>query len=93
MMNDEQKVRKAVALEYSGVSTPRVTATGENEVAEEILRVASEHDVPIYRDDSLAQVLSELELQSEIPPMLYVAVAEVLAFTYQLQDLLWVEES
>ncbi len=86
------KHRHAVALEYDGIRTPRVSATGEGEVADEILRIATEHEVPIYRDESLAVVLKELELQSEIPPSLYVAIAEVLAFTYQLQDLLWVDE-
>lgn len=84
--------RKAIALEYDGVKAPRVTASGSDDIADEILSIADEHDVPIYRDTALANTLSELEVQTEIPPMLYVAVAEVLAFTYQLQDLLWVEE-
>lgn len=87
-----RKLRKAISLEYDGIRTPRVSATGEGEIADEILRIATEHEVPIYRDESLAGVLAELELQSEIPSTLYLAVAEVLAFTYQLQDLLWVDE-
>lgn len=85
--------RTAVSLEYDGINAPRVTASGEAEIADQILQIANDHDVPIYRDESLAKVLAKLELQDEIPASLYVAIAEILAFTYQLQDLLWIEET
>ena len=52
-----------------------------------ILDVAEEHKVPFYEDESLAQLLEKLELDSEIPPELYSLVAEVLAFVYQLDRL------
>jgi flagellar biosynthesis protein len=90
--NVGNKQRKAISLEYDGIRTPRVSAIGKGEVADEILRIATEHEVPIYKDEALAGVLSELELQSEIPATLFLAVAEVLVFTYQLQDLMWVDE-
>ena len=81
----------AAALTYDGYTTPRVSAKGRDVEAEEILRLAQQHDVPIYKDKGLAELLEQIELGQEIPPLLFVAVAEVLAFTYQLQDLMWVE--
>ncbi len=85
-------VRKAVALEYDGIRAPRVTASGEAQVADEILMIAHDNEVPIVRNDALTEQLSQLQLQDEIPDMLYLAIAEVLAFSYQLQDLMWVDE-
>ena len=62
-------------------------ATGKGAVAEMILQVAEEHRVPFYEDPSLSELLSKLELDSEISPELYTLVAEVLAFVYQLDKL------
>lgn len=72
----------AVALEYSGHGAPRVTARGEGEVAEQILRLAREHDIPLRPDRGLVSVLAKMELNQEIPEGLYRAVAEVIAFAY-----------
>ena len=51
---------------------------------EKIIDIAKEHDVPLYEDKNLIQILEALELEAEIPPELYRAVAEVLAFIYRL---------
>lgn len=72
----------AVALEYTGQGAPRITAKGEGEVAEQILRLAREHDIPLRPDKGLVSVLAKLELNQEIPEGLYRAVAEVIAFAY-----------
>lgn len=77
---------KAIALQYDGMSPPRVTATGAEEIAERIVAIAREHDVPLYEDPSLAGALAHLELGDEIPELLYLAIAEVLAFIYGLQQ-------
>lgn len=90
--NSSNTMRKAVALEYDGIRAPRLTASGEAKVADEILKIAHDNEVPIVRDDALTEQLSQLQLQDEIPEMLYLAIAEVLAFTYQLQDLMWVDK-
>jgi flagellar biosynthesis protein len=79
----KKKTDKAVALHYSGKdSAPRVTAKGSGLLAEQIIALAQEHDVPIQEDKHLVQLLAQIELGDEIPELLYVAVAEVLAFAY-----------
>ncbi len=74
----------AVALRYDGEGAPRVTATGKGVIAEQILELAKEHDIPLHEDPELVKLLSAVELNSEIPETLYIAVAEVIAFAYQL---------
>lgn len=83
-MNERAGTGVAVALRYDGRGAPRVTAQGRGLVAEHIVRVAREHDVPLYEDPELARVLASVELGTEIPRALYVAVAEVIAFAYRL---------
>lgn len=74
----------AVALRYDGTGAPRVTAQGEGFVAQQIMKTAAEHGIPLYEDKNLASVLSQIELGAEIPANLYAAVAQVLAFVYML---------
>lgn len=74
----------AVALHYSGQGAPRVTAKGEGLTAERIVALAEEHGVPISENQELVSLLSRIGLGEEIPPLLYVAVAEVLSFAYSL---------
>lgn len=85
-MTDKPKDKEdlAVALFYDGRNAPRITAKGSDKVAQEIKRIAQENDVPLYEDIILAQVLSQIDLGEEIPRALYVAVAEVIAFTYMI---------
>jgi len=73
---------RAIALQYDGENAPTVTATGEGAIAEEIIRVAKEHGVPLREDIMLAALLSDLELGEEIPPLLYRVIAEVIAYAY-----------
>lgn len=75
----------AVALRYDGSSAPVVTAKGQGFVAEEILRLAREHEIPIRDEPDLVRVLSKIRLGDEIPRSLYVAVAQVIAFAYALK--------
>lgn len=85
-MNDKRPSppRKAVALHYSGQRAPRITASGGGVLAERIVAIAREHDVPIHEDPLLTAALAQVPLGDEIPENLYVAVAEVLAFVYFL---------
>ena len=59
--------RSAVALEYDRVGAPRVTAKGKGEVAERIIATAKANDIAIEENPILAQALSEVELEEQIP--------------------------
>jgi flagellar biosynthesis protein len=85
-MSETGKTRPplAVALQYDGQSAPRVTAKGRNQVAEQILALAREHNVPLQENAELAGLLAKLDLGEEIPEALYLAVAQVIAFAYYL---------
>jgi flagellar biosynthesis protein len=74
----------AVALRYEGRGAPRVTAKGKGVVAEQILSAAKTHSIPVQEDAELAALLSGIALGDEIPPELYLVVAELLAFAYRL---------
>jgi flagellar biosynthesis protein len=78
----EKKV--AVALQYDfGEGAPRVTATGQGHVAEKIIETAREHDIAIEENPVLAEALSKIDIDTEIPIPLYKAVAEVIGFVLQ----------
>lgn len=81
----KQPPSKAVALKYDGKSAPKVTATGEGALAEEIVRIAREAGVPLYENPELVGVLSQLDLGEEIPETLYRVIAEIIAFAYYIQ--------
>jgi flagellar biosynthesis protein len=72
--------RIAVALQYDEPNAPRVVATGRGWVGDKIIETAREHGVPIEENPALAQALSTIELDEEIPEALYRAVAEILGF-------------
>lgn len=86
MTTKNKKVDIAVSLQYDGKNAPRVTAKGEDAIAEKIRQVAKEHDIPIYEDIVLAQVLAQIDLGEEIPRSLYLTVAQVIAFSYLMAD-------
>ena len=73
--------KRAVALQYGADdSAPVVVASGMGYLAERIVNVAQENGVPIYEDDSLATVLTQLNLGQEIPPELYQAIVEIYVY-------------
>ncbi len=82
----DKRIRKAAAISYdqSKNMAPRVVAKGKGHIADQIIRVARENDVPLHEDRNLANVLEAMELEAEIPAELYRAVAEVLVFIYRL---------
>jgi len=82
----EEEREKAVALRYDPEfhDAPVVVAKGQGELAERIIRLASENKVVIRQDRELVNYLYALDLYEEIPPELYGIVAEVLAFVYGL---------
>ncbi len=77
----------ATALQYdphSPTGAPLVIATGEGHIAEQIIALAKQNHIPIHDDPLLAAALSEVRLGEEIPPELYMVVAEVLAYLYRV---------
>ncbi|UFJ42093.1 EscU/YscU/HrcU family type III secretion system export apparatus switch protein [Brevibacillus humidisoli] len=84
--SEQTKRKQAVALRYQAGAdeAPTVVAKGKGFVAENILKQAKEHRIPVQEDPSLVEVLGKLDLDQQIPPELYQVVAEILAFVYQL---------
>jgi flagellar biosynthesis protein len=80
----EPRRKVAAALSYPGHGAPKVVAAGKGLLAERILELAREAGVPTREDSALAQALAELELGSEVPPLLYQAVAEALVWALRL---------
>jgi flagellar biosynthesis protein len=78
------KKKVAAALDYPGHGAPKVVAAGKGLVAERILELAREAGVPTREDSALAQALAELELGSQVPALLYQAVAEALVWALRL---------
>ncbi len=89
-MDTNEQDKKAVALKYNREQdrAPRVIAKGRSLMAERIIEVAKEHDIPMYEDKELVQVLEALDLDTEIPPEMFRAVAEVLAFIYRMNKIM-----
>ncbi len=86
MSNEDKPDRSiAVALRYDGTSAPKVTAKGKGYVADEIIRLAKQHDIPLQDKPELVQILSKVDIGEEIPEALYRAVAEVIAFAYMIK--------
>jgi flagellar biosynthesis protein len=79
-------LRSAVALAYRETdAAPRVVAKGRGLVAEEIIRRAKEHGLYVHESPELVSLLLQVDLDERIPPQLYVAVAELLAWLYRIE--------
>ena len=77
---------KAAALRYDTQKekAPRVVAKGEGTIAENIIKIAELNDLPIKKDEDLIELLSNVEIDKEVPDALYKAVAEVFSFVYKV---------
>jgi flagellar biosynthesis protein len=80
--------RAVVALKYDAAtdSAPKVIAKGRGLVAEKIMALARAQGIPMREDPDLIQMLTQIDLDQEIPPSLYKVVAELLAFVYRLNQ-------
>lgn len=79
--DNERLNQKAVALKYDGADiAPIIVATGMGYMAERIVQTAIEQNVPVYEDNSLATLLSRLELGEEIPQELYQLVVDIYVY-------------
>jgi flagellar biosynthesis protein len=84
--SDAPKVAAAVRYDAAKDDAPRLTAKGKGHVAERIIELARQHDIPVRSDKALIQILSQLDIDQHIPPELYKAVAEILAFVYSANE-------
>jgi flagellar biosynthesis protein len=87
-MKNELKRQVALALGYKPEiqNAPKLLAKGKGLIAEKIIELAKNKGIPIKKDDDLIKVLYKLDIDEEIPPELYEAVAELLAFIYKLNQ-------
>ncbi|HZF71667.1 EscU/YscU/HrcU family type III secretion system export apparatus switch protein [Sulfuricurvum sp.] len=81
-------MKKAVAMRYDPTkeNAPRVVAKGQGVTAENIIKIAELHNLPIKKDEDLVEMLSKVELDREVPEKLYLAVAEVFSFIYKITN-------
>lgn len=84
-MKKKPAPRQAIALSYDGQSAPNLTAKGDAELAEAILAIAREYEVPIYENAELVRLLARMELGDAIPEALYRSIAEIIAFAWYLK--------
>jgi flagellar biosynthesis protein len=84
-MNNSNAPRQAIALKYDGSHAPTLTAKGDEELAEAILKIARECEVPIYENAELVKLLARMELGDSIPEELYRSIAEIIAFAWNLK--------
>lgn len=85
-MTTPGKRQVVVALSYEAPDAPRVVASGRGLIGQKIIEAAQAHGVPIEKNAVLAEALSTIELETEIPERLYMAVAEILAFVLRAAD-------
>lgn len=87
-MATSEKPKKAVALKYdqAGQDVPRVAGKGRAWMAEKIIALAHEHNIPLHKDADLVELLDKLEVDQEIPLEVYAVVAEVFAYLYRMNQ-------
>lgn len=79
-------IREAIALAYSQTDTaPRVVARGKGLIAEKIIAHAQEHGVYVHESPELVALLTQVDIDEHIPPQLYMAIAELLAWLYRIE--------
>jgi len=82
------KAKTAVALQYDPKEeVPKIIASGRGLLAERIIDAANEADIPVHKDEKLAETLSRLNIDDYIPPQLYEVVAEILVFVDKADSL------
>ena len=86
MARNHKKLKKAVALKYDPArdGAPKLKAKGSGGIAERIIEVAEREGIPLQEDPDMVGALMQLDFEQEIPPELYHAVAEILAFAYRM---------
>lgn len=79
--DNRSRAKKAVALQYgAGDNAPVIVASGQGYLAEKIVELAADNGVPVYEDNSLSTILTQLQLGQEIPENLYQAIVEIYVY-------------
>jgi flagellar biosynthesis protein len=88
-IKSDRVTQKAAALKYNSQtdSAPVVKAKGMGIIADRIIEIAKENNIPTKEDPDLVEILMQIDIDKEIPPELYKVVAEILAFVYRLNNL------
>ena len=86
--NQRNPQQQVVALRYEAKKdhAPKMVGKGRGYLAEKILELAKQNNIPIRQDKNLLQIISRLDLNQEVPADVYRAVAEILAFVYRLSS-------
>jgi len=79
---------KAVALKYKVYedNAPKILAKGKGEIAKKIIEKAKKYDVPLFQNETLANMLLDVDVGEEVPPQMYKAVVEVFVWLYKLEE-------
>jgi flagellar biosynthesis protein len=87
-LEEKQPDKKAVALQYDKDkdNAPKVVEKGSRYLADEIINIATKHDIPIKQDKDMVMLLDQIEVNREIPPNMYKAVAEIFSFIYGITN-------
>jgi flagellar biosynthesis protein len=81
------QLKEAIALEYGRRKTPVISAKGQDDLAQKIIEEALKHGVYVAQDPQLLALLSRVDLDAEIPPEMYTAVAVILSWVYWLKGM------
>lgn len=88
MKQKKQPMKQAVALSYNtDMTAPTIVASGYGKVAEHIIETGKKNDVPVYEDQKMATILTKLEVGDQIPEELYEAIAKILLFVKDMDEL------
>ncbi|MFT5369278.1 MAG: flagellar biosynthesis protein [Candidatus Latescibacterota bacterium] len=82
-----RRIAAALGYDPSKTDAPKLVAKGQGDIADRIIALAKEHNIPIREDRDLVTVLAKLDLDQEIPSELYRTIAELLAFVYRANNL------
>lgn len=82
------KSQKAVALSYEEKrdTAPKVISSGKGLIAEKIIELAQENNIPMHKDADLVEILSVLEIDEYIPIEVYSVVAEIFSHIYERNE-------
>ncbi|PUE10218.1 EscU/YscU/HrcU family type III secretion system export apparatus switch protein [Limnohabitans sp. T6-20] len=83
----KSQLKEAIALEYGRRKTPVISAKGQDDLAQKIIEEALKHGVYVAQDPQLLALLSRVDLDAEIPPEMYTAVAVILSWVYWLKGM------
>lgn len=86
MQQKPHSASSAISLQYNPHidQAPVITASGTDEMAEAMIKIAQAYQIPIYENPALLNLLAQLEVGEAIPSELYLVIAHILTFVYQL---------